>query len=167
MKLAWPQICFCESGYSPWPPARASCRRSAILGLGSLDHCHQVPLAPGFRFVQPKEGSREMRKPGGRKSRDGSRPRSSLFLLRPDLTASLQRSSTSFAGLTEVPTAGSCATAIRPPAVHPTPLLPTPMSPCLWSCWADASVRAPLSTGKTASSPVFPSPRDGSCSCSD
>ena len=109
----------------PVPSAWASCRRSAILGLGSLEHCHQVPLAPGFQFVQPKEGSREMRKPGvdekarrEKKQRDGSCPQSSLFLLRPDLTASLQRSSTSFAGLTEVPTAGSCSTAIRPPAIH-------------------------------------------------
>ena len=46
--------------------------------------------------------------------RDGSRPQISLFLLRPDLTASLQRSSTSFAGPTEVSAAGSCSTAIRP-----------------------------------------------------
>ena len=158
----------------PGPSAQASCRRSAILGLGSQDHCHQAPLAPGFQFVQPKEDSREIRKPGVDKKarrekmqRDGSCPQISLFLLRPDLTASLQRSSTSYAGPTEVSAAGSCSTAIRPPAIHPTPLLPTPMSPCLWSCWVDASVRAPLSTSKTTSSLVFPSPRDGSCSRSD
>ena len=115
----------------PGPSAQASRRRSAILGLGSQEHCHQAPLAPGFQFVQPKEDSREMRKPGVDKKarrekmqRDGSRSQISLFLLRPDLTATLQRSSTSFAGLTEVSAAGSCSTATLP---HSSPL-PRPLA---------------------------------------
>lgn len=88
------------------------------------------------------------------------RPQISLFLLRPDLTATLQGLAPALLASQKVSAAGSCSVATLP---HSSPL-PRPLA---WSCWVDASVKAPLSTGKTTSSLVFPSPRDGSYSRSD
>lgn len=124
--MACPQICFCESGYPPWPLGTGQSQMLCHAGTGL-----SRPLFPGtpahwLPVVLPKEADGKARRE--RAPRDDSRPQLPSLLLRPASLHPFQGPAPALPASQRCQQPGHVPLqSDHPPAIHTPPQRPRPL----------------------------------------